>query len=153
MNRRSLVQMTSDEIAAYLTSPRSITVATYNKDGSIHLTAMFYVVIDGDLWFWSYTSSQKIVNLRRNPSLSVLVESGRDYSELQGVHLVGRGEIHDDPAVVLDVGWRIAQFHSTPDAAANWEDIARAGRKRVAVRVEVLRTVSWDHRKLEQGVH
>jgi general stress protein 26 len=153
MNRRSLVSMSPEEVSEYLSHPRSMTLATHNEDGTIHLTAMFYVIIDGDLWFWSYGTSKKIRNLYQNPSLSILVESGEDYSELQGVSIVGDAEIHEDPEVVLDMGWKMSQFHGLPSVTATPELVAKAGKKRVAVRVKGIRTTSWDHGKLEKGVH
>jgi len=145
--------MSSEEIEEYLGHPRSMTLATHNEDNTIHLTAMFYVIIDGDLWFWSYGTSKKIRNLYRDPSLSILVESGDDYSELQGVSIVGEAEIHEAQEVVLDMGWKMSQFHDLPSVTATPELVAKAGKKRVAVRVKRIRTASWDHRKLQQGVH
>ena len=40
--------------------------------------------------FWTFGKSQKILNLRRDPKMTGLVESGDDYNELSGVELVGR---------------------------------------------------------------
>ena len=52
--------------------------------------------------FWTFAKSQKIMNLRRDPKMSGLVESGGDsYNELRGVELVGDGRIVDDYDQVL----------------------------------------------------
>ena len=45
--------------------------------------------------------SQKVINLRRDPKISALVESGDTYSELRGVEVTGTGRIVDDPAEVV----------------------------------------------------
>ena len=43
------------------------------------------------LAFWTYGRSQKIVNLRRDPRITCLVEDGEDYFELRGVSDPGQG--------------------------------------------------------------
>ncbi|NIU68002.1 MAG: PPOX class F420-dependent oxidoreductase, partial [Actinobacteria bacterium] len=63
---------------------------------------MWYVVEDGKVVFRSFTKSQKIVNLQRNPKLTVLVEQGLAYDDLQGVMIQGTATLVDDPAYVLE---------------------------------------------------
>src|SRR5689334_3004870 len=99
-SRRDLIKMTSAEADAFLTGRHSMSVATVGAEGRIHLVAMWYGFLDGAPAFWTYGRSQKIVNLRRDPRLTCLVETGETYDTLKGVELVGRGEVIDDPTVV-----------------------------------------------------
>ena len=41
-----------------------------------------------------------MVNIRRNPKVGVMIETGRKYSELRGVMIRGECEIFDNPATV-----------------------------------------------------
>ena len=72
------------------TSPRS------GPTGHPHLVAMWYTMVGGNAVFWTFGKSQKIVNLRRDPKMTGLVESGDSYDQLRGVELRGRGVIVDD---------------------------------------------------------
>ena len=49
---------------------------------------MWYAIIDGAPCFWTFAKSQKVVNLRRDPRITCMVEAGDEYSDLRGVELV-----------------------------------------------------------------
>ena len=67
---------------------------------------MFYVMLDGQIAFWTYRSSQKARNLARDPRVTCLVEAGEEYFELRGVQVVGTARCIEDPAGVLEIGRR-----------------------------------------------
>ena len=62
--QRSQIVMSDEEIAEFIRRHRTANLATHGRDG-IHLLAMWYAVIDGEIWFETKAKSQKIVNLRR----------------------------------------------------------------------------------------
>ncbi|MBM3662582.1 MAG: pyridoxamine 5'-phosphate oxidase family protein [Actinomycetota bacterium] len=147
-NQRSTVTMTDAEVAEYVRRSRTATMATLNADGSPHLVAMWYAVLDGEIWFETKSRSQKAVNLRRDPRLTVLLEDGQTYDVLRGVSLEGRGVISEDPDDLWRVGVDVFERCNAPytdDLAPLVEVMIR---NRVAVRLEVDRIRSWDHRKL-----
>jgi len=142
--------MSGDEIAAYLADQKILNVATIGPSGHPHLVAMWYEVIDGQLSFWTFGKSQKIANLRRDPKMTGLIESGEAYNELRGVELIGAGRIIDDEARVLAIGKAVAVKYNGPNAIseAALPFIEAQARKRLGVVFEIERTVSWDHTKL-----
>lgn len=149
MSRRDQIRMTSEEVDAFLAQARTLQIASLNADGTIHLVAMWFGLVDGRIAFWTYGKSQKVVNLRRNPSITVMAEDGELYDELRGVSIVGRATIVDDPEQVLRYGVQVYEKHW----GSVTDDLVRAGiaqqaAKRVVVVVEPDRVVSWDHRKL-----
>src|SRR5690349_22521376 len=81
--------MTDEEIAQFIERSRTATMATVLPDGRPHLVAMWYAVVDGEIWFETKAKSQKAVNLRRDPTITVMIEDGQSYrseehtSELQ----------------------------------------------------------------------
>ena len=93
--------MTPAEVRGFLEEGRILQVASLHPDGRPHLVPMWYVMEEGQVVFRSFTRSQKIRNLRRDPRLSVLVERGEAYAELQGVMIQGQARLVDDPAYVL----------------------------------------------------
>ncbi len=145
--------MTDDQIEAFLASERTLQVASINADGTPHLVAMWYTLRGGSPAFWTYAKSQKVVNLRRDPRLTVMVETGDTYERLKGVQIVGTAEIVDDLDDVLAFGEQIYERYWGPitDDAIR-EGVRQMGRKRVVIVVEPVKTVSWDHAKLG-GVH
>ena len=154
MPRRD-ISMSAAEVAAFLEQGRILQVASLHPDGRPHLVPMWYVMEEGQVVFRSFTISQKIRNLRRDPRLSVLVERGEAYAELQGVMIQGQARLVDDPAHVLALYGKLAAKYSmvggVPRGLSPQELEAAFGRhaaKNTAVVVEAERVASWDHRKL-----
>ena len=146
-SRRQQIRMSDDEVAAFLASGRTLQIATNGRDGFPHLVPMWYAVLEGRLTTWSYAKSQKVVNLRRDPRITCLVESGDRYEELRGVQVRGRVELVEDPEVVRRVGEAIYERYRGPVDDNARAGIAREGAKRVAVVVHPDSIVSWDHAK------
>ncbi|MBK6856466.1 MAG: TIGR03618 family F420-dependent PPOX class oxidoreductase [Microthrixaceae bacterium] len=151
MSRRDLIRMTPDEVREFLEGRHTLNVATHNHDGTVHLVAMWYGFLDGDIAFETFAKSQKVQNLRRDPRITVLVEDGDQYENLRGVEMVGRAEIVEDHETIMEVARGVLRrYHDIPA-----EDLDGAAefmvRKRVGVRVNVDKVVSWDHRKLSGG--
>src|SRR3954465_7073802 len=93
VNQRAMIAMTPDEIEEFLGGRRTATMCSINADGSIHAVAMWYGFLDGQVAFETKAKSQKGQNLRRNPNLTVAIETGTEYNELRGVSLVGTASI------------------------------------------------------------
>lgn len=148
MTTRDMIRMTDTELWEFLAAPRKLHLATLNRDGTPHLVAMYYDVFDGRLGFWSYGKSQKIVNLRRDPRVSCLVETGDRYDTLRGVSITGRAVMVEDYETVRGVGARVYGRYLDGGVTDDLQHlIDQQANKRVAVFVEPERIVSWDHRK------
>jgi hypothetical protein len=153
--QRDLVAMTDAEIASLLAGSRKLQLASLNADGSVHLVTMFYAMLDEQIAFWTYRTSQKALNLARDPRVTCLVEDGTEYFELRGVQIAGQVRCVADAASVLRIG-RLVAGGMAPGAARSGavtgdaleEYVAHAARKRVGYLVEPKRIISWDHRKL-----
>jgi PPOX class probable F420-dependent enzyme len=147
-NQRGQVVMSHDEIVEFLHQQRSSTVATYGPQGQIHLVGMWYAVREGTVWFETKAKAQKVVNLRRDPRMSFLVESGHTYDQLRGVAMEGTGAVIDDPDVVWDVCVDIFERYNGEYSEEMKPFVEFMAKNRVVVRLDVERTRSWDHRKL-----
>jgi PPOX class probable F420-dependent enzyme len=147
-NQRAAIQMSDEEIATFIEQQRSATIATVGPSGLPHLVAMWYAVIDGQVWIETKAKSQKVVNLRRNDSFSFLAEDGLTYDQLRGVSLEGRGVIVDDPDALWKVGVSVFERYTGPYTEELRPFVEVMINKRVTVRLDVERVRSWDHRKL-----
>jgi PPOX class probable F420-dependent enzyme len=148
VNQRSQITMTDDEVATFLVQQRTATMATLGPTGAPHLVAMWYAVIDGQVWFETKARSQKAVNLRRDPRITCMVEEGETYDALRGVSLEGTGVIVEDPEALWEVGVSVWERYNGPYTEEVKPLVEFMLNKRIAVRIDVDRVRSWDHRKL-----
>lgn len=153
MSGRDAVRMTDQEVAAFLTDNVKVQVASIGKDGAPHLSTLFYVVLDGEIAFWTYGRSQKIRNLERDPRVAALVEDGTDYFELRGVSINGTAELVRDQERIFEIGSAVA---TRMVGASSFEELGDLGRteverqatKRIAVIVHPDHVATWDHSKM-----
>jgi PPOX class probable F420-dependent enzyme len=147
-NQRAQIVMSDAEIAEFVASSRTGTLATVGADGQPHLTAMWYGVVDGEIWLETKAKSQKAVNLRRDPRVSFLLEDGQTYDTLRGVSFEGVAEIVDEPEAVFRVGVSVWERYTGPYSDDVKPFVDQMMNNRIAVRIVSRRTRSWDHRKL-----
>src|SRR5258708_37641164 len=144
--------MTSSESMELLAAGRKVQLATNGADGYPHLVTMYYVMIDGQITFWTYRRSQKALNLERDPRISCLVETGEEYFDLRGVLVQGSARRIEDPAVIAEIGRRVTALIGGPMAGADADALTRyvenAARKRYGYAVEPGKIISLDHAKL-----
>jgi hypothetical protein len=109
----------------------------------------------------TFRGTQKILNLRRDPRVSLLAESGREYSELKGVVIYGTAELSDDTDAIIATLVAASQKETVETGAqprmatdkgiraSMNEGMKKTASKRILIRVKPERIVSWDHAKLE----
>ena len=152
-NQRAEITMTPEEIAGFLERSRTATMATIGPTGVPHLIAMWYGYLDGRVYFETKAKSQKAVNLRRDPRIVVMVEAGDTYDQLRGVSIEGTAQVIDD--TTADEYWNAAisvfERYNGPYNDEMRPFVEVMMNKRVVVRVDPIRTRSWDHRKLGQA--
>jgi PPOX class probable F420-dependent enzyme len=144
-NLRSLVRMSDTEVTSFLERHRALTMCTYQHDGTIHAVAMWYGLRDGRVAIAAKRKSQKVVNLLRDDRITVLIDDGTEYHELQGVELVGRVELLDNEDDLFSFGVHMAERRNEAWTAAR---VRSDMHNRVVAVVHPDRVVSWDHRKL-----
>lgn len=147
--RRDQIRMTDADVLTFIEARKSLQVATLNKDGSVHLTTLWFALVDGDIVFETFTKSQKIVNLQRDARITVLLEDGTEYNELRGVSISGRAVLYDDPERVHPLALAVMRRNQPEIPEDALDKVAKMmASKRTAVVVKAERSVSWDHGKL-----
>lgn len=154
MSRRDLIRMTDEEVADFLSEQKTLTIVSNGVGGFPHPMPMWFARDeDGSIRMGTYQSSQKIKNIRRDPKVTLLCESGTEYTELRGVILYGTAEIVDDYDLVVDTLLRASgQAPGLPtdpeQANAIREAMRGTASKRYVIRIRPERVVSWNHAKL-----
>ena len=154
MSRRDQIVMTKDEVDAYIQSKLTVVINSIGKDGVPHPAPMWFAVEDdGTLVMTTFTKNQKILNLKRDPRVTLLLEDGTVYAELRGVIMYGTAELTDDVDAVVSILTAIGRHGGSGGISDSLSDAEQAGlqaqaQKRTAIRVKPTKVVSWDHRKL-----
>jgi PPOX class probable F420-dependent enzyme len=147
MSRRHEIQLTPDEQAAFLQEPHKAALATLDKDGFPHVVAMGFLAKDGAIYMTSYAKAQKVLNIRRNPKVGLMIETGQRYADYRGVMIRGRCEIIEDPQMV-EATMRAMLANQTGTTTVPQEAAVASARKRVVLKVIPQKIASWDHTKL-----
>ncbi|MGA8363473.1 MAG: pyridoxamine 5'-phosphate oxidase family protein [Solirubrobacteraceae bacterium] len=163
MSRRKQIEMSAEEVAAFLAQERTITCATAGPRGWPHLMPLWYVLRDAPtgepgprVWAWTYGRSQKVRNLERDPRATLQVEAGEEYAQLRGVMIECEVIIHRELETVAQLGGAIMLRNSVPREQEPLEEMPSEARtavdaqaaKRVGLEFVERRRASWDHRKL-----
>jgi len=148
-SRRDMIRMSDEEIAAFIDAGKSLQLATINSDGTPHLVAMWYGVLDGKIVFETFEKSQKAVNLKRDPRVACLLESGTEYTELKGVQINGVAKIVSDSAEVQRYMKEVLRRNHEMDEKTLELAAEHGSKKRIAALIEPTKIVSWDHTKLD----
>jgi nitroimidazol reductase NimA-like FMN-containing flavoprotein (pyridoxamine 5'-phosphate oxidase superfamily) len=175
VSRRAQITMTDAEAAAFLEEERTVTCATVGPRGWPHLMPLWYVLRESPagesaspapptspasptprIWAWTYGASQKVVNLERDPRVTLQVEAAEAYAELRGVMLECEVVIHRELELVAALGGDILLRNSVPrgeqppaELPPEVRDVVAAQAvKRVGLEFVERRRTSWDHRKL-----
>ena len=150
--QRDVVRMTDEEVTAFLDESRTLIVASLDKEGAPHLTALWFARQGLAVMFETYGTSQKVMNLRRDPRIAVMCEAGESYDQLRGVSIKGRAEIVESGERLIELMALIIRRNNPGlDPAALAGHAAAMARKRVVVVVHPNKVISWDHRKLPSG--
>src|SRR6202051_4648289 len=146
MASRPDIRLTPDEQAAFLRENRKAALATLDQKGFPHVVAMNFVERDGAFYMTSYGKAQKVVNIRRNPKVGLMVETGSAYAELKGIMVRGHCEIIEGMEAVQQVfAWSAearGESYSRPAGASS------SAPKRVVLKIVPHKIMSWDHQKL-----
>jgi PPOX class probable F420-dependent enzyme len=155
MNRRSQIALTPEEQRRYLDESHTMILGTNGPKGHPQLTAMWYVNDGVDaIWMTTFAKSQKTRNLDRDPRVTLLIESGRAYSELKGLMITATVEIVRDTERVLDMLERVNVKYNGLEPSPELRNALRGqASKRVLLKLTPVKTSSWDHAKLGAGVY
>jgi PPOX class probable F420-dependent enzyme len=148
VKQRAQIRMSDDEIDEFLHGKHTMSLASLNADGTIHMVAMWYGFLEGAVAFETKAKSQKVQNLRRNPTITCMVEDGDTYNELRGVQIIGTAEVFEDRDRLIEMGKSVFERHVGPYTDDMLPAVEMMLNKRVGIKVNPVRVASWDHTKL-----
>ncbi len=145
-----------EQIEAIMGSQWNCRIATIGPGERINLTPMWFGWGGGRIYV--YARGQKVVNLRRNPNCSIIVDRNERFPELQGIMFQGLAVVLEDAAaeqgdphlaaVQAHMGRKYNGGHGAPVADPPPFAATARGRNRRWIVLEPEHTVSWDNFKL-----
>ena len=104
----------TDELRSFLGERRYAVLATHDPEGGIHLTPIWFLFEDDCFYFASSSGSQKVKNVERSFSVSVVVDA-REPGRERWVSASGPVEIlRDDEAQSINL--RVRRRYLAPEA-------------------------------------
>jgi hypothetical protein len=122
-------------------------VATVRDDGGPHLAPRWFVWLDDGLWVSTRVDDSTWKHAVRDPRISVLIDRGRDWTELAGVRVEGVAEAY--PAEHPDLRAPMSRWHEKYRqmlAREGFEAFTRDVPSLGFLRVPPSRVETWDHR-------
>ena len=145
------------QIEEMLLTEWNIRIATIGPGTRINLTPMWFGWAGGKIYI--YGRGQKVINLRKNPTCTVLVDRNEKFPELQGIMMLGKGKVLEDavaeqadpylPEVREQMGKKYNGGHGKPPVDDPQPVASTAGgstRRWIVFTPET--TVTWDNFKL-----
>ena len=149
--------LTPEQLDELMLSSWNMRIATIGPGTRINLTPLWFGWAGGNIY--TYCRGQKIINLRRNPVTTVLVDRNERFPELQGAMFQSRATVLEDAdaeaadpnleAVRMQMGEKYAGGHGAAPEPRRNASTAR-GRHWRWVRFEPARTVTWDNFKIKR---
>jgi len=171
VKQRDAIKMTSGEAVEFLYEGMRemwpMFLATNGPGGYPHVVSMGWIYKDGKILFQTYSKSQKVLNLRRDPKAAVILEAspygesgGFEHRRLRGLMIRGVCELEESPARVIEIltaMWqngadRNVRLGARPQTGLLAFVKQRSG-KRIAISFEPRKWASWDHGKLAAGTY
>jgi PPOX class probable F420-dependent enzyme len=106
-------------IQAFLATKEVVVLATLQRDGAPLATPMWFLHEPAGLAMISVADTQKVKNLRRDPRVAVVAETGTRGADIRSVTMQGRAELlPDGPERRALVDRFLAKYH--PHLQALW---------------------------------
>jgi PPOX class probable F420-dependent enzyme len=142
------IMMSPGELDAFLTAQRTCRVATVSADGTPHVSTLWFAWDGTSMWLYSVVRSRRWADLRRDPRVAIVVDTGEEYDELRGAELSGRAEFVGEAP-------RTGELHAELDVPETLFARKNLGLQEMPhdgrhgwLRLTPDKVVSWDFRKL-----
>ena len=112
-------QLTDARIQGFLATTEVVVLSTVQRSGAPLAMPMWFLYTPDALYMISVDGLQKVRNLRRDPRICVVAESGHRGAEIRGVVIQGYIEFVEEPEQRRPIVERLLQKYD-PDLAWLW---------------------------------
>ena len=148
--RRDLIRMDDDALWEFIESQKTVQVGTHNPNGSIHLVPLWFALDGRCIILETFSKSQKVENLERNPNITLLFEDGTEYVELRGATLYAQAELVREVEAVHRFHCMVIGRNQPELPSDVIEQVSKGmAPKKTAILIRPDKVMSWDHSKLD----
>ena len=151
------LSLTDEQLDEMMMTSWNMRIATAGPGDRINLTPLWFGWAGGRI-YW-YGRGQKVTNLRRNPSCTVLVDRNERFPELQGAMFQGTATVLEDADAeaadphLEEARWQMGTKYDgghgeTATGGKGRNDASARGRMGRWVGVEPTKIVTWDNEKI-----
>ena len=135
-------KLSLDEARQFLDSkPGWIALTTIGPDGFPHTVPLGYFRLGDEVLMGVRTNTTKLHNIRHNPKVSLLLESGKTTGKIVGLMVQGTATVHSEPGEILHYAREAAKLRGAPEEELPTEP--RSGAAYIKVPLRQFR--SWDY--------
>jgi nitroimidazol reductase NimA-like FMN-containing flavoprotein (pyridoxamine 5'-phosphate oxidase superfamily) len=110
--------MSLQEVHEFLDSkPGWIVLTSIGADGYPHSVPLGYFRLDDDIVMGVRTGTRKLENIRNNPKVSLLLETGASRQDIKGVMIQGMATLHLAPEETLHYAREAARRRGVPEGS------------------------------------
>lgn len=148
MVKLTIPEMTDDEKEKFLEEQKVMRLATLSPNGTIHLVAMWYILIRGDIYFSTVSNSKKARNLSAQSKISIIIDTGEGFELIKGVAIEGRAEPTTDEGIISRYEeLSLSKYWGSPDNPI-LKMMKEMGLKRTLFKIMPDKTRTWDYSKM-----
>ena len=151
------LSLTDEQLDELMTTSWNMRIATAGPGDRINLTPLWFGWAGGRI-YW-YGRGQKVANIRRNPSCTVLVDRNERFPDLQGAMFQGTATVLEDADAeaadphLEEARWQMGAKYDgghgeTAKGGKVRNDASARGRMWRWVVVEPTKIVTWDNEKI-----
>ncbi len=104
------------QVSEFLQADRHAILATNGRNGAPQLTPVWYIFEEGVLYVSAQTSTVKVKNLRRDPTVTVCIDGGR--GDARYVVFYGKAELIEPGERQRALRWRIVRHYYADESEA-----------------------------------
>ncbi len=143
MDYPQLPAFTKEELESFLKEPHIARLCSRNKEGTIHVSPVWFRHHNGQILIGTQDISQKARNVKRNSNVTVEIDT--DEWPYKGVMIYGRAELDYDEPIQKRV-FINEKYVSREQAESSVRNLERRW-KQVVIRITPQRIVSYDYSK------
>ena len=138
-----LPALNEGELATFLEQAQFARLGTTNKDGTIQITPIFFIIEDDQILMATQEPSLKVRNIKRNPKVSVLI----DHTEVpfKGALIYGIAELDYDDVIAKRI--KIFEKRLSRVDAETYARRLSGKWPCIIIRITPYRVVSFDYSK------
>jgi nitroimidazol reductase NimA-like FMN-containing flavoprotein (pyridoxamine 5'-phosphate oxidase superfamily) len=144
------VAMSEREIEELLLSQPLMRIATASEKAEPHVAPLWYVYLDGCIYFSSDEKTRKMRNIKRNHRVSLVIDSGHGLFDIKGVMINGEASVVEDRDLVQKLRTLFAEKYFGSVDNPEFDRLDFYMRKQVFVKIEPLEIISWDYGKWDK---